>query len=408
MQQTTPSLTVLAALAVVLIIAAGFHASTPSEETDDAPVQFSKKRLFLDANEGAAVADVDRDGVLDVIAGRNWFAGPDFVPRPLRSVADWNGYVESNGDHAYDVNGDGWTDVVAGAFVLGEVHWYENPGPEGLAKGHLWTRHLLADTGSEQNEMTFLRDLGGDGAPEWIANSWDPESPVVAWTFADSARGFALERHVIGTGRHGHGMGFGDVNGDGREDVLVGKGWYERPPGDALAQTWAFHPDWDVHASVPILVRDLNGDGRSDLVLGHGHDFGLYWWEQKAPGPGGATRWDKHLIDDGFSQPHALAWADLDGEGQDELVTGKRKWAHNGKDPGGDAPPALYYYKWNGEEKTFTRYPIDEGEVGTGLQIRPADLNGDGRPDLVVAGKTGTFVLINEGSDGQPEQEPER
>ena len=361
--------------------------------------------LFLDANEGVAVADVNRDGVPDVIAGRNWFAGPDFTPRPLRSIADWNGYVESNGDHVYDVNGDGWTDVVAGAFVLGEVYWYENPGAEGLEKGRLWQRHLLADTEAGQNEMTFLRDLDGDGTPEWIANSWDPESPVVVWTFADGAEGPKLERHVIGRGQHGHGMGFGDVNGDGREDVLVGKGWYERPPGDALAQEWAFHPDWDVHASVPILVRDLNGDGRSDVVLGNGHDFGLYWWEQLPPGPDGTTRWDKHLIDETFSQPHALAWADLDGDGQDELVTGKRKWAHNGKDPGGDAPPVLYYYDWDADAQAFTRHLIGEGEAGTGLQIRPADLDGDGRTDLAVAGKTGTFVLFNAGPQAERAEE---
>jgi len=104
------------------------------------------------------------------------------------------------------------------------------------------------------------------------------------------------------------------------------------------------------------------------------------------------------VIDDRFSQPHALHWADLDGDGQDELITGKRKWAHNGRDPGGDEPPALYYYEWDPHSLRFTRHTIDVGSVGTGLQIRTADMNRDGRVDIVVAGKSGTYLLVNEGA----------
>ena len=91
-------------------------------------LKFEIQQLALDANEGVAIADVDQDGTLDVIAGRNWYAGPDFLPRPLRSIADWNGYVESNGDFIHDVNKDGFLDVVAGSFIQTEVSWYQNPG----------------------------------------------------------------------------------------------------------------------------------------------------------------------------------------------------------------------------------------------------------------------------------------
>lgn len=375
------------------VVALGPEAARPNA------VGFTKQLLYQDANEGSAIADVNNDGHLDVIAGRNWYAGPDFVARPLRLIDDWNGYVQSNGDHVYDVNGDGWVDVVAGSFLPSEVYWYENPGSAGLAKGTLWAQHLLKDTGASTNEITHLRDMNGDQTPEWVVNSWDKQSPLLVWQLTEDADGApTLEKAVLGTEGHGHGMGFGDVNGDGREDILVGTGWYERPAQDPLRQSWTYHPDWDVHASIPMLVRDLDGDGRNDLIWGKGHDVGLYWWQQREPASDGTTRWREHVIDDQFSQPHALHWADLDSDGQDDLITGKRKWAHNGNDPGGDEPPALYYYEWDPHALHFTRHTIDVGSVGTGLQIRTADMNRDGRVDIVVAGKSGTYLLINEGA----------
>ncbi|NBB75362.1 MAG: hypothetical protein GVY35_17090, partial [Bacteroidetes bacterium] len=146
---------VLGTLAVGMVLslatAMGMSERVPAEsrEMEDVrseTVAFTKTLLYQDANEGTAIADVNNDGTLDIIAGRNWYAGPDFLARPLRLIDDWNGYVQSNGDHVYDVNGDGWADVVAGSFLPTEVHWYENPGADGLAKGVLWPEHLLTDT----------------------------------------------------------------------------------------------------------------------------------------------------------------------------------------------------------------------------------------------------------------------
>ena len=146
------------------------------------------------------------------------------------------------------------------------------------------------------------------------------------------------------------------------------------------------------------LLHDLDGDGRNDIIVGNSHDFGLYWWQQQKPDADGNLTWKKHLIDDRFSQPHCLHMADLDGDGQEDLITGKRVLAHNGKDPGGLEPPCLYYYTLDRKSLRFTRHTIDEGNVGGGLQIRTGDLNADGRLDIAVAGKTGTYILINQGN----------
>jgi hypothetical protein len=248
-----------------------------------------------------------------------------------------------------------------------------------------------------ENEGSFLRDIDGDGIPEWITNSWNKENPTLSWKLRQGSEP-QLQKCIIGENANGHGMAFGDINNDGREDILVGTGWYERPAGKLFAQPWEFHPDWDLHASVPMLVFDLNRDGKNDLIWGKGHDFGVYWWEAQEPEAHGGLVWKEHVIDESYSQPHALALADLDGDGENELITGKRVRAHNGKDPGGDEPPCIYYYKWNSDTLVFTRYTINEGQVGIGLQIRTADLNGDGRLDIAVAGKSGTYILFNEGA----------
>jgi hypothetical protein len=204
-----------------------------------------------------------------------------------------------------------------------------------------------------------------------------------------------LKGHQIGS-VNCHGVGFGDINNDGRDDVLFGKGWYECPEGDSLANEWTYHADWDIsHCACPMLIKDFDGDGWNDVINSHAHGYGLHFWKNLGPDADGNIQFDRQLIDDSVSQFHCLHLADLDGDGNEEIVTGKRVRAHNGKDPGGTEPPGMYYFVWNQNSKGFTRYTIDFGNVGIGLQIRTADIDEDGDTDIVVAGKEGTQILFN-------------
>ena len=385
--------------ACALCLTTAIAAQVPTAETArDVAVAapsptFAVTVLAVDTNEGCDVGDVNNDGVMDVVAGRCWFAGPDYKPRPLRAIAEFGAdYSASNGEFLHDVNGDGWLDVLSIGFMESELYWFQNPGESGLAMGKLWPRRLLVDTKLTANEAAWLRDMDGDGAPEFIVNSWNKNNPLVYWKLGKTTAGRPTATRVVVAPRgNGHGQGYGDINGDGREDIVFEGGWYERPA--ASGQPWKHHKDFTLPgASCPILVVDLNGDGRNDMIWGRGHDYGLHYYEQLEP-KDGRTEWKNHVIDKSWSQAHALAWADVTGDGAPDLITGKRVRAHSGRDPGSRDPVKLYCYQWDRTAHRFTRHLITTG-VGTGLQIRAADMNGDGKTDLVMAGKDGTQLLI--------------
>ena len=123
-----------------------------------------------------------------------------------------------------------------------------------------------------------------------------------------------------------------------------------------------------------------------------GHDYGRYWLEQ-TDGSGGKEKWVRREIDKDWSQAHALRLADFDGDGVSEIFTGKRKFAHNGNDPGGNDPMGIYLYRFDRGSGVFTRETIHEGGAdGIGLAPVLIDIDRDGDLDFVAPGKSGLYL----------------
>jgi hypothetical protein len=365
-------------------------------------IKWEVVKLIESLNEGMDLADINRDGKVDIISGPCWFEAPKWTKHPVRDVGIvGEEFFDNNGDHAIDLNGDGYPDDIAASWFSDKIYWYENPGKEGLAEGRKWKQRLIV-SGQGSCEGTLLQDIDGDGIPEFIINNWDAKMAMTVVQIKPGKNGAAPEFKKVEVGKPetGHGISVGDINGDKRPDIVLPGGWFEQPEGDWTAKPWKFHKYEGFnleHTSVPGLIVDVNGDGRNDIIAGKAHDYGLFWMEQ-GPAKDGEPTWTKHEIDKSFSQVHCLVWADLDGDGKKEIVTGKRWRAHKGGDPGSKDPQCVMRFIWNPTSKSFEKDVISYGDsIGTGMQICVADLDGDKRPDLAVAGKGGTYILFNRG-----------
>jgi hypothetical protein len=343
-------------------------------------IQFERRTLDLGANETCAIVDVNGDKRLDIVAGENWFENPTWKRHKFRDIAFTNNYIDNFSDLPLDVNGDGRIDIVSASWFSRKLSWFANPGTPGA----IWKETVIES--GHPIEFAFLVDLNNDGKANDILPQFGSEKAPLAWY---ELKDGAFVKHVASENSYGHGIGAGDVNGDKLTDILTPKGWLEAP-------NWKLHTGFPAETQLGFMfVMDFNQDGRNDIVTSLAHDYGIFWLEQNADGS-----WTKRLIDDSWSQAHAITLIDLNGDGRKDLLTGKRYMAHNGKDPGEREPLGIYWYEQMLNPQTkrleWVRHLIDYGgRAGGGMQIPVADIDGDGDLDFAVAGKSGAFLYIN-------------
>ena len=293
--------------------------------------------------------------------------------------------------------------LVVGRVHLHQAFWYENPQGK---PGH-WQKHFVLER--VQAESPAFADIDQDGRPEIICifqKQWglvkpDWNLPSKPWTFQPIIRDGDWNHFY-------HGTGMGDVNGDGRPDLLLNDGWWERPAANSGQRDWSAHRfKFASKGGAQMFAYDVNGDGLNDVITSlDAHGWGLAWFEQIKDGGKISFREHKIMGDHTeeskfgvcFSQPHALDLADLDGDGLKEIIVGKRMWAHGPKgDIEPEAAPVLYWFQLTRRPDGQVRYVphLIDDQSGVGCQVVAADVNGDGRPDILTVSKLGAFVFVN-------------
>ncbi len=382
-------------------------------------------------SEGANFGDFNQDGKMDIVSGPFWYAGPDFKQRHEYAPSDSrvssggkapfklkqtdgsekevpgfegglgvnNAYSDNFFAYSHDFNADGWSDILILGFPGDASHWYENPKGK---DGH-WAKHLAIDV--TDNESPSFVDITGDGKPEILCSSKgfygyaepNAANPTAPFTWHPISPNNKYHKFT-------HGIGFGDINGDQRIDILEKDGWWEQPASLAGDPVWKFHGfAFSPGGGAQMFAYDVNGDGKNDVITSlAAHGYGLCWYEQVVES--GQLVFNQHIfvnkeLDENrygvaFSQIHAVDLVDMDGDGLKDLVTGKRFWAHGSH---GDADPAgaavIYWFKLvrgkNGEVDWVPQ--LIDNDSGVGTQVVAKDITGDGYPEIVVGNKKGTF-----------------
>lgn len=379
------------------------------------PIAITWKKTVVDRkfrSEGVAIADVNKDGKKDILNGEYWYAAPDWTPHEMQPPVDHKdglgNYSRSFACWSDDFNNDGYPDLIVIDHPGQPCYWMENPKGQ---SGH-WKKHTIWH--SACNETPIYADLLGNGH-KVLLMAFQPKGkkpdgnegqmayftpkagePTAEWEMHPISVPSAEGKPIPGTMRYSHGLGIGDVNNDGKNDVICTAGWWEQPQSVDGKTPWTWHPANLGDACADMFAYDVDGDGVNDILSTSAHKFGIWVHKQNAkPKPGQPSFEKIELYGRLVSETHAAHFVDINGDGLKDLVTGKRWWSHGRSEPGSSWDARIYWLKATKEKDGYTSFlpQLIDDDSGIGTQFEVADINGDGLLDVITSNKKGVHVI---------------
>lgn len=404
---------------------------TLPKQAQSGPVPFRKLKIQNSGIiESCAFGDFNGDKVTDIVSGNHWFAGPGFTAKTaFRTLSTADRTTPDDMTVTLDVNGDGHDEVISGGHNIG-LFMYVNPGKGSVPAGGMWVRQVIdaerppdgrVDTAVSAGlphtlgwHSGGLVDVDGDGKAEELLSTGvrAPEKLTMRWYKVENR---AWKKYDLKVKCEQWGSGVGDVNGDGRGDILCPDAWLEAP-ADRKAGTWIKHvfnssimnskaepePKFTNSAGMvsghatQIYAHDVNKDGMNDVLISSGHGNGILWYQQVRAADGKLSFLER-LIDSTWYQSHNLEFRDVNRDGHPDLVSGKR-WA--GWGPNEKAANCVFWYQLTpGAANPWKRHAVSFDEkIGMGNKGDLRDMDGDGDLDLVATSgdAQGTVLFIND------------
>jgi hypothetical protein len=385
----------------IFLTVAATIATTLFTTAASAEVKFKKIKVDdLFRSEGVAIGDINKDGKTDLCVGDIWYEAPDWKIHEIRKPREpkRGGYTEGFGVYSGDFNKDGWVDFLVIPFHGKDAKWYENP--KGKFDAHWKEYFAFPKTGNEtriypdlfqDGKRVFL--MGIDGQIAWAEVPADPTKP---WPVHGIGEKGDVEKTKGPAHKFAHGLGAGDINGDGKWDVIVPGGWYEHPvSGRAHTGLWKFHKTQTTDRNTAdIYAVDADGDGRNDIFASSAHGKGIFF--SKHGGPTDEPTFKRSTLHDKIRVTHSLNYVDINGDGKKDLVTGQRPGTHGS--PNMKDPSELFWFEivmTKGQIPTLIPHEIDTSS-GMGAQFVTADFNGDKKIDVIVSGRKGVYIFLQE------------
>jgi hypothetical protein len=340
-------------------------------------------------------ADFDMDTDNDVVSiaeygsGFYWYEAPN---SGLFTVSSWNAYYVAYIYRVKDmrtarINNDTDVDVVANSEYYNDVFYFENPKIEGTGMTY-WVSKTIDDNlfgatglavGDIDNDVNSTNDIVGTGNRASEIKIYQNDGKKVP----SFSKYYIEEASLKGP----HGIFVADIDNDNNNDLIItgsisgDVGWCEAPD-DPEKGTWTLHLiDKELGGALEVYVGDINGDGFDDVAVTGNEQRVLVWYEHPGTNVTNANTWNKTTIDTSFSSPWGVCIADIDGDGDNDVVVTDRYmydviWYRNE-----DLTPGL----GDGDGSKWTKCVIENNLLYYPMGLDVADIDEDGDLDVVVS-----------------------